>query len=184
MLASEIQESQMKSTNRMTLRLPNHILKKLKKEAEKKDLPLNAVITKILSKNTNYEMEFNAIPSITMSHNLFLKMIDKIDEENLEKISVDGPDVIKKLFTIIGVDYNLDNITEKYFIILAKYCGWFKFTHTIDGNHYRFVFETSFGSKWTKFLLSYVKNILHSLKIHLDNESIHDNVILFEFKTH
>jgi hypothetical protein len=33
-------------------------------------------------------------------------------------------------------------------------------------------------------LSSYVKNILKSLKIHVYNESVHENVILFQFKNY
>ncbi|MGI0026832.1 MAG: hypothetical protein ACREAD_03210 [Nitrosopumilaceae archaeon] len=182
MLSAEFEVHKMRSTNRLTLRLPNNVLEKLKKEAERKDLPLNAVITKILSKNTIYEMEFNVIPTITMSQVLFSKMVDNVADTTLEKIAREGPDVIKKLFTIIGIDYKLDNVIEKYFVIFSKYCGWFKFTYEINDSHYRFVFETPLGEKWTNFLSSYIRSVLGSLKIHVDNESVHDNILLFEFK--
>ena len=182
MLSAEFEVRKVLSTNRITLRLPNNVLEKLKKEAERKDIPLNSVIAKILSKNTTYDMEFNSIPTITISNVLFSKIIDNVNDTTLEKISAEGPDVIKKLFTIIGIEYNLENIIEKYFVIFSKYCGWFKFTYDLSGSHYRFVFETPLGEKWTKFLSLYVKNVLDSLKIHIDNESIHDNVILFEFR--
>ncbi len=182
MLSAELEVHRMRSTNRITLRLPNNILEKLKKEAERKDIPLNSVIAKILSKNTTYDMEFNSIPTITMSNVLFSKIMDSVDDTTLEKIAAEGPDVIKKLFTIIGVEYKLDDVIEKYFVIFSKYCGWFKFTYEINDSYYRFVFETPLGEKWTKFLSLYVRNILESLKIHVDNESVHENVILFQFK--
>ena len=181
-LAAEFQVSKTRSTNRITLRLPNNILEKLKKESERKDIPLNAVIARILSKNTTYDMEFNTVSTITMSHALFSDIMDSADDTALAKIAAQSPDIIKKLFTIMGIDYKLDNVIEKYFVIFSKYCGWFKFTHDVKGQHYRFVFETHLGEKWTKFLSLYVKNILDSLKIRVDNESTHDNIILYEFK--
>ncbi|MBI3638932.1 MAG: hypothetical protein HY223_01300 [Thaumarchaeota archaeon] len=182
MLSAEFEVRKTRSTNRITLRLPNNVLEKLKKESERKDIPLNAVITKILSKNTTYDMEFNTISTITMSHVLFSKIMDSVDDIALGEIAAESPDIIKKLFTIMGVEYKLDNVIEKYFVIFSKYCGWFKFTYDTSGQNYRFVFETPLGEKWTKFLSLYVKNVLDSLKIHVDNESTHDNVILFEFR--
>lgn len=184
MLSTEFEVRRMRSTNRVTLRLPNNVLDKLKKEAERKDIPLNSVITKILSKNTIYDMEFNSIPTITMSNVLFSKIMDNVDDATLEKIASEGPDVIKKLFTIMGIEYNLENIIEKYFVIFSKYCGWFKFTHETSNLDYRFVFETPLGEKWTKFLALYVRNVLESLKIHVENEAIHDNILLFRFKNY
>jgi hypothetical protein len=183
MLSAEFEASKTRSTNRITLRLPNSILEKLKKEAERKDIPLNATITRILSKTTTYDIEFNAIPTITMSHVLFSKIINSIDDVTLEKIADEGPDMIRKLFTIIGIEYELDQIIQSYFVMFSKYCGWFKFNYEINQTKYRFVFETPLGAKWTKFLIMYVRNILDSLKIHIDTESIHDNVILFEFRS-
>ena len=184
MLSTEFEVRKTQSTNRVTLRLPNNVLEKLKKESERKDLPLNSIITKILLKNITYEMEFNSIPTITMSHVLFSKIMDNVEDITLEKIAAEGPNVIKKLFTIMGIQYNLDNVIEKYFVVFSKYCGWFKFTYVTNDSDHRFVFETLLGEKWTKFLSLYVKNILESLKIHVDNESIHENVILFQFKNY
>ncbi len=112
---------------------------------------------------------------------VFSKMIDKIDKASMEEIAREGPYVIKKLFTILGLRYELNEIIDNYFVMLGKYCGWYKFSSTINNARYRLVFETQLGSSWTKFLVAYIKNILESLKIHIDNESMHDNVILFEF---
>lgn len=169
------------STNRITLRLPNSALNVLKKEAEKKDLPLNALVTKMLIKIVSFDMQLDAMPTIIMSHALFTKLIDKIDEASMEEISKEGPNLIKRLFTILGLRYELNEIIDNYFAMLGKYCGWYKFSSNINNARYRLVFETQLGLPWTKFLIAYIKNILESLKIHIDNESLHDNVILFEF---
>ncbi len=169
------------STNRITLRLPNNILNALKKEAEKKDLPLNALVTRMLTKIVSFDMQLDAMPTIIMSHALFTKMIDKIDEASMEEITKEGPNIIKNLFTILGLRYELDNVINNYLITLGKYCGWYKFSPEITRNNYRLVFEIQLGSKWIKFAAAYVKNILESLKIHIDNESINHNVIVFEF---
>ena len=169
------------STNRITLRLPNSVLNILKKEAEKKDLPLNALLTKMLTKIVSFDMQLDVMPTIIMSHALFTKMIDEIDEPSMEEISREGPNIIKNLFTILGLRYELDNVINNYLVTLGKYCGWYKLNPEITHNNYRLVFEIQLGSKWTKFVAEYVKNILKSLKIHIDNESINHNVVVFEF---
>lgn len=169
------------STNRITLRLPNSVLNALKKEAEKRDLPLNALVTKMLNKTVSFDMQLDTMPTIIISHVLFSKMIDKIDKASMEEIAREGPNVIKKLFTILGLRYELNEIIDNYFVMLGKYCGWYKFSSNINNARYRLIFETQLGSSWTKFLVAYIKNILESLKIHIDNESMNDNVILFEF---
>ncbi len=166
---------------RITLRLPNSVSNTLKKEAEKRDLPLNALITKILYKNVSFDMQINALPSITMSDFLFSRLIEKISYEDLVVIAKEGPDAIRKLFAIQGIDYNLNEIIENHFVMMSKYCGWFSFTSNIKNDKHRLIFETQLGPKWTQFLDLYVNSILESLKIKIDEKTIHENIIVFNF---
>lgn len=157
------------------------MLEVLKKEAEKRDLPLNALVTKILYKNISFDLHMKAMPSITMQHDLFMKIIDRIDESCMEEIAKEGPNIVKKLFKILGLEYNLDHVVYSYFDVVGKYCDWYDFTYEIKRDKYRLVFNTQLSSKWTKFLLRYMRAILESLKIHIDDESVNDGIIVFEF---
>ena len=168
-------------SHRVTLRLPNSVSSVLKKEAEKRDLPLNALITKILFKNVSFDMQINALPAVTMSDFLFSRMIDRISDTDLEDIAKEGPDAIKKLFAIQGIEYKLDEIIENHFVVMSKYCGWFSFGNTIKNDKYRLIFETQLGSKWMQFIVLYVENILESLHIHVESKTVHDNVVIFSF---
>lgn len=129
------------STNRITLRIPNSILNELKKEAEKRDLTLNALVTKMLYKEISFDMRLDAMPTIITSHILFSKILDKIEERNMEEIASEGPKIVKQLFTILGLRYELDNVINNYLVTLGKYCGWYKFSPEITHNHYRLVFK-------------------------------------------
>ena len=169
------------STNRITLRLPKSTLDELKKEANEKDLPLSSLLVKILNKNVSFERRYKSIPTIIMSQNLFLTIIDSMDESMMQKIAKMGPKTVKKLCTISGWKYDIDSIIDNYFVTLAKYCSWFRFKHEVNQTNYRLVFETHMGERWTKFLSIYVRSILESLKIHIDDESTDDGVIIFKF---
>ena len=170
-------------TQRMTLRLPNSISSVLKKEADKRDLPLNALITKILFKNVSYDMQMNTLPAVTISDVLFSRIIEKLSASDLEEIAREGPDIIKKIFVIQGIEYTLKEIMDKHFVIMGKYCGWYSFTNTGSGESHRLVFETQLGMKWIDFLMMYVTNILESLKIKINSKLIHGNVVIFKFTT-
>lgn len=168
---------------RMTLRIPNSITSVLKKEADKRDLPLNALITKILFKNVSYDMQINTLPAVTISDVLFSRIIEKLDAQNLEEIAREGPDIIKKIFAIQGVDYTLKEVLDKHFVMMGKYCGWYSFSDTGNKQGHRLVFETQLGPKWIKFLVLYVTNILESLKIKIDAKIVHENVVIFKFES-
>jgi len=169
------------TTNRVTLRLPNQVLEILKAEAEKRDLPLNALIIKILYKNISFDLHAKAMSNITMPHDLFINFIDKMDDSHVEMIARTGPATVKKLFKILGLDYDLDQVIYNYFDIVGKYCEWYQSSHQVKHGKYRLVFNTTLGPKWTKFLATYIKSILESLKIRIDETSVNDDLIVFEF---
>ena len=104
-----------------------------------------------------------------------------MDESMIQKIAKMGPNTVKKLCAVSGWKYDLDSVIDNYFATLAKYCSWFRFKHEVDRSNYRLIFETNMGERWTKFLSLYVRSILESLKIRIDDESVDDNVIIFKF---
>jgi len=168
-------------TNRVTLRLPNNILESLKIESEKRDLPLNVIITGILSKNVIFDMKFNVLPTITMSQTLFSKIMIKLDEKNQREIVLYVPKSVKHLFTLLNLNYDLASIIENHFVIMDKYAGWYTFHHDVKGNNYRLVFESDLGPDWIQFLRLYITSILNSLRIsHIDIQ-IEGSVLVFEF---
>lgn len=168
------------SDTRTTIRLPNDTLKVLKDEASKKDISLNTIITRILHKYIHCDMRMNALPSITMSQALFSIILEKLNTSQKEEAAKQGIQTVKNVFTILGIEYNLQNVLDEYFTIQGKYCDWFTFHYEKDENHFRLVFETDLGTEWLKFLRLYVHAILHSLKINVDNDSTADSVMIFE----
>ena len=168
-------------TNRITLRLPINILEVLKKESEKRDLPLNAVISRILSKNVIFDMQLNVLPTITVSQALFSKIFDKLDEKNQREIVLYVPKSVKQLFAILNLNYDLKNIIENHFIIMDKYCGWYNFHYDLKKDNYRLVFESDLGPDWLQFLKLYVTSILNSLRINDIDVKIEGSVLICGF---
>jgi hypothetical protein len=168
------------TTERLTLRIPSHLLDIIKKESDKKDLPVNALINRVLVKSFLYEDQINVLPRISISHILFGKIIEELDDNSIEKISKMGPDILRKYFTIQNQSLTLENVINNYLSSLGKYCGWFTFNSERISDKYRLVFETSINSKWSQFLFYYIKSILNELPVSIVNESSDDNVIVFE----
>jgi hypothetical protein len=168
-------------TNRITLRLPNNILEVLKKESKKRDLPLNAIISRILSKNVIFDIQLNVLPTITMSQALFSKIFDKLDEKNQREIVLYVPKSVKQLFALLNLNYDLKNIIENHFLIMDKYCGWYNFHYDVRGDNYHLVFESDLGPDWIQFLRLYVTSILNSLRISNIAVKIEGSVLVFEF---
>ncbi|QLH11237.1 hypothetical protein [Nitrosarchaeum sp. AC2] len=62
-------------------------------------MPINALINKILIKNTFNEQRLNILPSISMSHMMFEKIITEIDDEALKKMASVGQSVTTNMFS-------------------------------------------------------------------------------------
>ena len=173
--------SRIDQMNRITLRLPNNILEVLKNESEKHDLPLNAIITRILSKNVVFDIQLNVLPTITMSQALFSKIFDKLDEKNQKEIVLYVPKSVKHRFALVNLNYDFKNIVENHFIIMDKYCGWYNFRYDVKEGNYRLVFESDLGPAWIQFLRLYITSILNSLRISNMDVKIEGSVLVFEF---
>ena len=169
------------STNRITLRLPKDTLEALKKEADKKDLPISSIAVRILNKSVSYDMHFKSMPTLIIPQVLFAEIIENMDQGSIEKVAKMGPTIVKRLCTLSHWKYDVDSVIDNYFTTLGKYYGWFQFHHKSDHGKYRLVFETRMSKKWTKFLSIYLRSILDSMKIHIDEQSIEDDLMIFEF---
>lgn len=170
------------STNRVTLRLQNELLDILRNEASKKDLTLNAFINKVLNKTVLYEENVNAILNVVFPHDFFLLIVDKLSESDIQELAERGPGVVKKLFNILGMQYDIDHVIHNYFAVIGKYCKWFEFSYKVSRDQYRLVFCADYTSpKWVLFLNVYIKSVLESLKVAVKSESLQDGIIVFEF---
>jgi hypothetical protein len=167
-------------TNRITIRLPKPLLCELRQEANKKDLPISSLVIKILNKNVMVDKRFKSMPTITIPQVLFMKFIENMEDSTLDRIAKAGPMIVKKICKLSEWKYDIESVINNHFMILAKYFGWFHFTFEINHFTYRLIFETHMDECWKKFVSKYVKNIIESLNVCIEDESIDDNVIIFK----
>jgi hypothetical protein len=135
----------MNAIERITLRLPQNLMKILKKESDERTLPINALIMRILHKNLIQEAKFKALPAVSIPSHMFVKLIDKLDASVIEELSKSGPKMVKKYFAVVNQDYTIENIVSEYFNMLAKHYGWFTYHFDKTDRKYRLVFESILG---------------------------------------
>ena len=126
-------------------------------------------------------MDQNSIKLHSSLKKRFTEIIENMDQDSIEKIAQMGPTIVKRLCTLSHWKYDIDSVIDNYFMTLGKYCGWFQFQHKSDHGKYRLVFETRMSKKWTKFISIYLRSILESMTIHIDEQSVEDDLIIFEF---
>lgn len=168
-------------TNRITVRLPTRLFEELRKEADSKDLPLNSFVAKLLNRHVSFDSRFEMMPNVLTSQFLFSAIIETMDDESMIRIAKLAPGMVRKLAAVGGWKYDVDNVIENYFTPISKYCSWYQFKHKAERADYTLIFETAMGPKWARFVQMYVKAILQSLKVHISEESLENDVIIFKF---
>ena len=156
-------------------------MKKIKKNAEKKDLPVSSIIVNSLHRTMALDQQLNVLPSITITQKFLKFNLNQMNEIAMEELASESPKLIQKMFTFLGLEYTTKNVLDEFFSVIGKTWKWYEFSFDIINNQYRLVFETKFGKKWSEFLGFFIKNILESLKIYSFEETVNEGVLVYVF---
>jgi len=171
----------MEKFTRVTIRVPEIILDKLKTEAENKKLSFNSYLSKLLYKNVVSDLELKAIPSINIGQSLFTNLVSFSNEKQLSKLATEEVETIKKLFKILGYEYTIKNVIKKYFTIMGEQWNWYQFNYFEESNKCRLIFQTNLGKNWLRFLTLIVLMVMESMKIPVSDEYVKNDTLVVEF---
>ena len=96
----DLETTGMTNTNRITLRLPKDTLEALKKEADKKDLPISSIAVRTLVKSVSSDKHLKSSPTLVIPQLLFAEIIENMDKTMFEKVAKKGPTIVKRLCTL------------------------------------------------------------------------------------
>ncbi|MDH3277150.1 MAG: hypothetical protein OEL77_02835 [Nitrosopumilus sp.] len=155
---------------------------KIKKNAEKKDLPVSSIIVNSLYRTVALDQQLKVLPSVTITQNFLRFNLMQMNEIDMEELAKEAPKLIQKMFTFLGLEYITKNVLEEFFSVIGKTWEWYEFSFDENNDRYRLVFETKLGKKWATFLGFFIKNILNSLKIYSFDEEVTEGVLVYVFK--
>lgn len=157
------------------------MLSALKRRADEKDIPLNAIIVKMLSKSIALEDFAAMVPVLLLPGPMLARIFQHLDENAIEDIVNEYLNATQQLFMVAGIRYSVDEVVQNYFVSLAKYYNWYDLSSHRDHEEYRLVFKTSLGEEWLKFLTLYTRNVLSSLHVSHLSSWIGQDTIVFTF---
>lgn len=155
--------SQRRKTAHISFRVESELKAELEKEAKQRNMNLNSLINYILSRHVSFDRIVETLEAIPLSRPLFTALLENTDIAEMERIGREfGPKVVRRTFTFLNLNYDLDGLIEHYFQPLSTYSRWYSFNTTGQGANRKLMFQHSYGPKWTAFLRQYLGGIIKS----------------------
>jgi putative component of toxin-antitoxin plasmid stabilization module len=153
---------QKRRTISRSFRLDEQALNILEEEAEKQKTTPNALLNHILSDYCLFYRYLKHIPTITMTQELFAKIIRDCPEENVrEYAKQSGSAMAKDIFGVIGLDFNRENLAFYLEEIQDRYANAFTYNHHInDCGKDVFHLRHNLGEKWSIFLSEEISTLI------------------------
>ncbi len=147
----------------VSFRIPVEAKAGLEKEADRRGINVNALVSEIFVKYTTFDRIVDYLEVIPLNKLLLTRTLDKVDAEDMERLGKElGPKAIKRAFEFLGLEFSLNGIIEHYFRPLATYSRWYSFNVTWGEMEQRLLFEHHYGAKWSAFLGHYIAEIVKS----------------------
>jgi len=164
----------------VSVRIQVELKNQLNREAKRRHVTLNSLITSILAKYESFDKILEGTKAIPLSGALFEELLEVISTEEIETIAKKlGARVVRQSFASQGIEFNLANLIEFYFEPLSEYSGWYEFNWRFAGASRKLIFTHSHGPKWTAYLKVYYAAIIRSATGVEPNVTVEDGVLTF-----
>jgi hypothetical protein len=172
----------------ISFRLPRDILYRLRQEAKRKEISVNALMTQIIKQHTDWYVTASQAGFISVRKILVTKLLDEIkDDEKIKEIAKEVSKESNDLLLLLKKQYNIP--IESALDIIE---GWIKesaypYLHDISGidqNIHHFVIQHNMGLKWSLYLSEIYRDLFEELfnvrGVHFD---MTDNTLEFTIDT-
>ncbi len=164
----------------ISLRISEKLRSRLNREAKRRHLTLNSLISDILARHDVFDKILETTKAIPLSEEFFRVWLQKTPQDEMEDIAKSiGPKVVRRSYASRGIEFNLDNLIKFYFEPLSDYSGWYQFEWDFVGTSRKLIFTHSHGPKWTAFLRRYYAAIIRSATGSEPDVTVEEGVVTF-----
>jgi len=104
-----------KHVSHLSIRIPSEIGAELAIEARHQGITVNAMVNRALERYLSFDRLADFDHSVTLERQIFEKMLENVDVEDLERIAREiGPQTVKRDFVFFNIPATLDNLVSKY----------------------------------------------------------------------
>jgi hypothetical protein len=140
-----------KTTESVTLRFHKHVLDRLRKDAEDKQISLNTLLNQIAIQHLDWHAHAAKAGFITVRKGNITKMLEKIPEKDIIEIAeLTARKESKEFVMMLRNEYSLISALDviETWIEITGY----SYRHEVRGSEHFFIVQHDMGKKWSLFL--------------------------------
>ena len=147
---SAISHNHQKTTESVTLRFHKHVLDRLRKDAQDKQISLNTLLNQIAIQHLDWHAHAAKAGFITVRKNNIMKMLEKISEREIIEIAERTARESKEFVMMLRNEYSLISALDviETWIEIAGY----SYRHEVRGSEHFFIVQHDMGIKWSLFI--------------------------------
>jgi hypothetical protein len=171
-----------KHFSHLSIRIPTEIGAELANEAGRQRITVNAMVNRALERYLSFDRLADFDHSVTLERQIFEKMLERVDAEDLERIAREiGPQTVKRDFVFFNIPATLDNLVSKYFEPVGMFSSRFDVNASGESPNVKLVLTHEYGPKWSRFLREYSARVIESTMGARPTIRIENNVVTIDF---
>lgn len=160
-----------------SFRISEESLHALEQEANSQKISINTLLNRVLRNFVEFDRYFEEFGMLKISRIAYRKTLTYLDDSELSVLAREiaqnsGEVFMRTIYGSISLDFILDWLED-----LATFGKWFHFSEVRSNNGKRVItFTHDLGSKFSVFLLTYIKELLELVLRDVDITSTEDSV--------
>jgi hypothetical protein len=143
----------------------SEILRIINKDASKKNISDNALISQILQRYVISDRYLENFPIVVVIQDMINLFLEKTSHDEVKQIGYQiGSKTPRSIFLMKGIDeVNLETVVWYFENNHENYARWFSLNHHISDDGDILHMRHSLGRKWSSFLSGYMRGFFQSL---------------------
>ena len=165
-----------------TFRLDKKVLVKLRREARRKEISINTLVSQVLKQHADWHFAAAQSGFISIRKALIERMLKEFDEEKIKQIATDvaNDSSNKDLLFSIKNEYTIESALELIEIWLRV--SGYAYQHNIASNNtnmHRFIIQHNMGRKWSLYLSELYRRLFEEFGVRDFSFDTTENMLVF-----
>ena len=161
----------------ITFRLDNNIVNKLHREAERKDISVNTLVSHIIRNHIDWHSNAAKAGFVTVRRGLLINLINRLPEKEISSIAeYIAKNDTKDFVLLLRNEYNIESALDvvETWIKISGY----PYRHDVNHTQHTYVIQHDMGKNWSLYLAELYRFLfeefgLKKVEFDLNHNSIH-----------